>query len=84
MDNLFDIAKLVGILVAVAGIFVGPFGAAWVGVRTSLNGFKKLTEERFDTVDETASRIETKVDQINGRVRDHGERVAVLEARDSR
>lgn len=53
----------------VIGAIVGPFGAAWAGIRVGLNGTR-----------ESVVRIESKVDKVVDKVNAHETRLAVLEA----
>lgn len=48
---------------------VGPFGAAWIGVKTAVNGMRDDVRE-----------IKDDVKDMRKDVTDHGERIAVLEA----
>lgn len=56
----------------VVGAIVGPFGAAWAGIRVGLNGTR-----------ESVVRIESKVDKVVDRVTEHGTRIAVLESKEA-
>ena len=49
---------------------LGPFGAAWVGVKTSLNGMRSDSKE---------TRADVK--EIRSMVSDHATRLAVIESK---
>lgn len=50
--------------VTAASVVLGPTGAAWVGVRTALNG----TRERVKRIDKTLDRMDGDLTEVRERV----------------
>lgn len=59
-------------LFQIVAVVLGPAGAAYVGVRTAVNGMRADVKE-----------IKGDVKELRGDVAKHGERLAVLETRET-
>lgn len=76
------LAEVVNIILAVLGSAFGAAVAAWKAINKTVNGkidnLDAKNEEHFREAKEERKHLRMSVDEIRGRLRETGERVAVL------